>query len=176
MRSATALRDLDFDELFILSGLLQVPGNIAKEFVLDVGQSWAWLREAVRDLQGMSLDEWQREYVELFLRRGTEISCPPYESDYCVEDPADACAVRLAEIHMLAGVPVSNMPPDYIGSELRLLAQLLEYDTQADPALAEELWGRLRAWVPRFAADLEQRSRLSLYRALGRRLAQIFTG
>lgn len=176
MQSATAAGNLDFDELYILSGLLQMPGNVAYEFVLDLRESWTWLEEAARDLEGVELADWQEEYIALFLHRGTELSCPPFESDYCDDDSSDAGAIRMARFHMRAGVQVTNLPPDYLGSELRFLAQLLEYEgNDLDPDLIDEVSARLRSWVPRFGRDLQARSRLALYRALGKRLEQLFS-
>lgn len=173
MQVATAPHQLDVDELYILSGLLQMPGEESYDLVGDLTGVLGWLRGAYESLQGLPLDEWQQAYIRLFVHRTPRAPCPPYESAYCQELEPGECAARTADLFARAGARILNMPPDFLGSELRLLAELVE-DRTSDPRLSFLLWDRLRQWVPRFGADLERHAELLVYRALGKRLQELF--
>ena len=66
------------------------------------------------------------------------------------------------------------MPADYLGTMLECAAWLVEQEEAGAEGLSNELWQRhLLKWLPRFADDLMQHSRLLLYRSLGDCLSTI---
>lgn len=175
MAHQTAPSKLDFDELYILSGLLQMPTQESYELVEDLAELWPWLQGLRDSVRSLPLEAWQQEYIQLFIHRSPRAPCPPYESVYCEELEPGECAARMAEVYIRAGERIPNMPPDFLGAELRLLAQLTEQpEGAADSQLAHELWDKMRGWVPRFAEDLVEHARLDIYRALGTRLRELF--
>lgn len=176
MAYSTAPGELDFDELYILSGLLQMPTQESYELVEDLADLWPWLQGLRESVRSLPLEAWQQEYIQLFIHGSPRAPCLPYESVYREELEPGECAARMAEAYIRAGERIPNMPPDFLGAELRLLAQLTEQPQGTTGAqLAHELWDKMRGWVPRLAADLAAHARLEVYRALGRRLRELFT-
>lgn len=85
----------------------------------------------------------------------------------------------LAGLYGRVGLAADSIPADYLGAMLECASYLLENrgsdeDAQWD-AHWHELWDvHTVPWVPRFVADLEQHSRLALYRMVAQRLGQLF--
>jgi TorA maturation chaperone TorD len=166
---------LDFDELYILSGMLQLPTSESHRFIEDLSKLWGWLQEPSRSLSQCLLPDWQREYLRLFVAKMPGTRGAPYESSYCDGAEPGACALRVSDLCVQAGIKLGNMPPDFLGAELLLLAQLLEQPEERGARdLAGELWARMSEWVPRYAADLREDAKLPIYSALATRLERLF--
>lgn len=163
---------LSVDELHLLRGLLAFPGEPVRELVQDLATVWDWLAGAERQLASLGLDEWRAEYRRLFFRGQQPAQCPPFATDYA--GPGEGPAWAMASLHLRAGFPLTNMPPDYICAELNLLAELLESEQDLGPALLGEAWEHLRGWVPEFATRLERQAQVELYRGVARRLLELF--
>lgn len=173
MTSAPGVVELDFDELYVLGGLLQMPDAASYALVRDLAVVWPWLKEAERSLEAVPLEAWQQEFIQLFIHRSPRAPCPPYESSYSEELEPGECAARAAQWYLRAGLRPSHMPPDFLGAELRLLAEMLEL-SEPDSQLVHQLLERLREWVPQFAEALESNTQLEIYRSLARRLKALF--
>ena len=161
---------LNVDELHLLRGLLAFPTDDSYALVKQLARSWSWLGSVRDELESTSIDDWREEYRRLFMHGHAPALCPPYESAYAHGD----VQWDIAMLYSRWGVSMCSMPPDYLGSELNLLAELLESEGDLGREPVAEIWEHLTAWVPRLADDLERHARISLYRGLAARLRELF--
>jgi TorA maturation chaperone TorD len=155
--------------------MLHMPTPDSHRFVDDLSKLWGWLQAPSESLRQCTLLDWQREYVRLFVAIEPGQPGSPYESAYCTAAEPAGCTAMIADLHMQAGLKLDNMPPDFLGAELTLLAQLMEQpEERGSRDLSGELWARMSAWVPRYAADLRAAARLPVYQALAARLERLF--
>lgn len=170
----TQVAHLNVDELYLLNGLLAMPTRDSFELVSDLAGMWAWMQPLQRSLDALSLAEWQREYQRLFIHGKADAPCPPFESFYRDERVPGLAGCEVAKLYAHTGIRLQNIPADYLGSELNLLAELIHLAEEVDTDIIIEMWERLGNWVPKLARDLSQHASLEFYQVLGQRLGQLF--
>ena len=163
----------DSNRLRTLALLLAMPEADALDALRDMRQQAPWLESSLRELEQVPLEHWQAEHTRLFVSAYPKVPCPPYESAYRQGTMGGTNAGELAELYLRAGLQSSDVPPDYLGTMLECAAYLLEKGS--NELLSELLDKHMRSWVPRFARDLRDQSRLDLYRALGNEIEHLFS-
>ena len=160
-----------------LGWLLALPGDDAMEVLADAAAVEPWLTDVLPQLEELGLAEWQGEYTRLFITGYPKTLCPPFESAYRQRNMGGPVVTELEALYRRAGLRSTDMPADYLGTMLECAAHLLEQEGARDGELWGDLWdGHLSRWVPQFARDLVEHSRLGLYRALGGELGELFAG
>ena len=120
-----------------------------------------------------------REYVRLFLNpQGAP--CPPWQSVW-EEDPGARRLLGPAHHGALGwyrefgfAPNLDSEPADHIGLLLFFYAMLL--DREAPPAQVTAFEKQHLAWVPRFAAALQQQARTDVMREAAEVLGELFPG
>ena len=165
----------DAATLRLFSGLLASPGGESMAVLRELADEHAWLAGAVAELEDVPLDEWQAEHTRLFVSGHPKTACPPFESATVSGSLWGTAGDKLADLYRRAGLEATDLPPDYLGTELECAAYLLEQDCSRSRDLLRELWQEhLASWVPRFHPLLQAESRLLLYRQLAQQLAGVF--
>jgi TorA maturation chaperone TorD len=120
------------------------------------------------------------DYTRLFIGP-YHLPCPPYESVYTTPEKLllQDATQEVQSLYLRAGIEVTteHFMPDHVGVELGFLAALVER-AASNPDLAIRYAGlaetfleaHVRAWVPRFASDLEAAAETPFYQALARLL------
>ena len=158
-----------------LGALLALPGQDALDVLAEAAALEPWLADHLPELQKVGLEEWRGEYTRLFISGYPKTLCPPFESAYRQGSMGGTAAEDLEQLYRRVGLQSTDMPADFLGTMLECAAYLLEREAAGDQELWSELWeGHLASWVPGFARDLTEHSRLGLYRALGRELEALF--
>ena len=158
-----------------LGGLLALPGHDALEALAEAAALEPWLADSLPELQAIGLEQWRGEYTRLFISGYPKTPCPPFESAYRQGSMGGAAVEDLEQIYRRLGLQSTEMPADFLGTMLECAAYLLEREAAGDEELWSELWDEhLARWVPGFAGDLTEHSRLGLYRDLGRELGTLF--
>lgn len=155
--------------LRLWAGLLAQPDAEAAEVLGE--QEVPWLREAVQELIAVGLERWQAEHTALFISAQPEPPCPPFESaitEGVMNGEAGETLRRICE--HLGFTPWPDLPPDYLGTELELLAWTLDEGYSQ----GRTLYAHMQGWVPEFARRLAEHAKLRLYRELGERLLEAF--
>jgi TorA maturation chaperone TorD len=161
-------------ELELLAALLGTPGDESLEALQGVSTSEPWLQDAVAELAGIPLAEWQAEHTRLFVSGHPRTVCAPFASVWKEGKMQGQARDAALALYARGGFqPEAALPADFLGSELGLLAFLLGQNP-LDEALVMDTLEHLRGWVPRFAKALRQESRVALYGALGERLGALF--
>ena len=163
---------LSVDELHLLRGLLVLPSEALLDLIRELSAFWPCLSRARAEVDGQPVEALREEYLRLFIGGESPPLCPPFASAYLA--PGSQSAVVVARLYAAAALPLTNVPPDYIGSELNLLAELMESEHDLGPELLGETWNHMAAWVPQFAATLRMRAHSGLYQGIGERLGQLF--
>lgn len=130
------------------------------------------LKEA-RSLETMPLDQLQGEYTGLFINNHPQLPCPPYESAYREGRLLGNATAAVTGLYQQWGVEIHDEMADHVVAELEFMAFLAGLPQEAEVLAAQQgfLHDHLLAWLPRFAADVQQHTRLSFYRALAHLLA-----
>ncbi len=163
------------DTLRVFAQLLGMPDKTALAVLSDLAQAYPWLQAAKDELQDISLEQWQGEHNRLFISGYPKTACPPFESFYRHGHLNGPAHMELENLYRKIGLEATDeIPADYLGTLLECAAYLLERKDSEERQWREELWqSHLHLWLPRFSADLQQHSRLCLYRILGERLAEL---
>ena len=162
--------ELDVDELCILSGLLSQPNQETLDTLEEMASGWTWLSPAVMEIRRLGLPALRREYERLMLLG----DCPPCESAWNREVLGGSMH-KLSRLYRQAGIALNGREPDSLAMQLIYAAWYLEQDLNNGTSGWRQLWEHLSAWVPAFARCLQARANSELYRALGRRLEQLFS-
>ena len=161
-------------ELRILASLLDAPDMDAKEAVLELAAYYDWLKPAAEELEKLSLGEWQAEHTRLFISGYPATPCPPFESVYLSGRMHGPQERSLKDLYRRLDLSASGVPADYLGTLLECAAHL-SADPENGKPFWSELWdGHLGLWVPRFCRELQEESRLVLYRIVAERLCVLF--
>ncbi len=163
------------DTCRVIALVLAQPGDESSAILSELAETHRWLQDGAREIAGLSLDRWQAGHMRLFVSGYPKTVCPPFESHYRHGQLCGPATSEIDAIYRRAGLePAATIPADYLGTMLECAAWLIDR-TGGGCGLLAELWvDHLGAWVPRFAGDLVAGSELELYRALGRRLTQLF--
>ncbi len=161
------------DRLRLAAGLLSAPSEEALPALGELAGTYPWLAEAHDELAALALEAWQEEHGRLFINGFPHTPCLPFESaqvDGLIPGPSTAAVAALyAELGLAAEDEVA---PDFLGVMLECAAWLGE--TGEAPDVEHCLWhDHLLRWLPGYAGKLQAESRLSLYRSLGRELAEL---
>lgn len=155
-----------------LATLLAMPEADAIDALRDMHDQAPWLESSLPELEQLPLEHWQAEYTRLFITAYPKIPCPPYGSAYRQGTMGGTVARELVQLYRRAGLQPTDIPSDYLGTMLECAAYLQD---QGMEALLEELVdGHMKPWVPRFARDLQNQTRLDLYRVLGKQIENLF--
>lgn len=163
----------DHSQLRILATLLSQPEDDALDALRDMLSAAPWLRDGIAELEGTALEHWQAEHTRLFVSGWPKTPCPPFQSAYRQGHMGGTAAIDLQDLYRRAGLKANEMPTDYLGTMLECAAWLAEQDDAAD-LLRELEEEHLDLWLPRFALDLRENARLTLYRDLGRQIAHLY--
>lgn len=162
-------------ELELLAVLLGTPGEEALEVLQSISTSEPWLQDAVTGLADVPLQEWQAEHTRLFVSGHPRTVCAPFASVWKEGKMQGQARDAALALYARAGFkPEAELPADFLGSELQLLAFLLAQNP-LDESLVMDTLEHLRDWVPPFSEALRRESRVALYRAMGERLETLFT-
>lgn len=161
--------------LTLFAGLLAAPSKDSLTILEELAQIHPWLQGVPEELNQWGLPRWQGEHTRLFINGHPKTACPPFESSYVHGQQSGAACNEVLSLYFHIGLqPVEGVFPDYLGTLLECAAYLAEQEP-FDAESWEKLWNRhLLRWVPRFANDLEQHSRLRLYQQLGKQLKALF--
>ena len=142
-----------------------------REIATATGQPWAG--GMVETFAGESLEALQIEHTRLFVNSIEGVPCPPYESAYVDGHLLTATTAAVATFYEGWGLQQASETADYLPVELQFMAYLLALESEAEDAQAIEMARRqfesehLLRWLPRFAADLQQHTRISFYQKTG---------
>lgn len=161
-------------ELELLAALLAMPQAGSLEALAEVAGETPWLQAAVDQLHSTPLEEWQAEHTRLFISGHPHTPCPPFESVWREGKMMGHSLDKVQRLYVQAGfTPSAELPADFLGSELELLAAVLAQ--QPESPLLGEVANHLHGWILPFARQLQAESRLALYRVLGEKLEAVFT-
>jgi len=126
----------------------------------------------VKSLEEMPLEQLQGEHTRLFVSGHPRLPCPPYESAYREGRLLGRASGTVHALYRRWGLEVNGEMADHVGAELEFMAFLVGLPQDAETTAAQRAFLRdhLLAWLPRFAADVEQHARLGFYQALARLL------
>jgi len=161
-------------ELRILASLLGAPDSDAKEAIEELAAHYEWLKPAAEELKDLSMGEWQAEHTRLFISGYPTTPCPPFESAYLSGRMHGPQEQSLRDFYRRLDLSASGVPADYLGTLLECAAHL-SADPEKGRPYWSELWdGHLGRWMPRFCRELQQESRMALYRIVAERLCLLF--
>ena len=168
MKSANTLR--------MLRLMLCMPNEESLPLLETLSNDHPWMQAGLYELAETPLDAWQGEYARLFVNDFPNTPAPPYESAYRHQVMSGPVVDELIELYQNAGLSVSQMRADYLGTQLEFAAYLAESDDPRAKRWLQQLWrDHLQQWLPRFVADLCQHSRLLIYRLWGGQLTLLTT-
>lgn len=143
-------------------------GNINVEVTGDRELSLRAFIEELTTLEMLPLDQIQGEHTRLFINAYPKIPCPPYETVYREGVLFGQAAEDVYQFYQRWGIQAQSGEVDHAGSELEFMAYLLALESPDALQEADRFINiHLAAWLPAFANDLAQQSRLSFYRQLG---------
>ena len=132
------------------------------EEVYDSENLLAQFSEAMEELHTLPPQEFQAEHTRLFINSFPTIPTSPYESAYREMLLMGDYAEEVGKYYSLYNLEVPEDLPDHISYELDFMRFLLE---EGDIELAREFFEEhILQWVPDFASDLKNESRLKFYR------------
>ncbi|CAG0963009.1 hypothetical protein ANRL2_01039 [Anaerolineae bacterium] len=147
-------------------------GKINLELFDDPSLPLGAFVQALSELATLPLEHIQGEHTRLFINAFPRVPCPPYESAYRQGELLGESAMQVAEEYRAWGLAVDHEQVDHVGAELEFVAFLLALDTPEASAMTEVFTREhLLSWLPRFADDVINESRLGFYRETGRLLA-----
>lgn len=149
-----------------------MPEDDALDVLKDMLPSAPWLASSLPELEQIPLDHWQAEYTRLFVSGYPKTPCPPFESAYRQGTMGGTTAGDLGSLYRRADLQATEVPADYLGTQLEFAAYLLER-SDGKELLLELTRDHLAHWLPRFAQDLQAHSQVELYRSLGVQLADV---
>jgi TorA maturation chaperone TorD len=154
--------------------LLSQPVEDSLSLLQTLSQEHSWLFEGVKELASTPLPQWQGEYTRLFISGYPKTAAPPFESAYRHQGMFGPVVGDLIALYRRAGLSAERMPADYLGVELECALYLAVSKQAESYQLLQQLWcDHLLHWLPAFANDLLQQSRLMLYRQWGEQLNQL---
>ena len=166
----------DAETLRLHGLMLCMPDAESLSLLQTLSTEHAWMQAGIHELTETPLSHWQGEYTRLFVNGFPSTLAPPYESVYRHQTMCGPVVDELGELYRDAGLSVSQMPADYLGTQLEFAAYLAECDDPRATQWQARLWrDHLQHWLPRFIDDLCRHSRLLLYRLWGGQLTLLST-
>lgn len=164
-------------ELRVLSRLLAHPEGDALEGLKEVVPHYPWLAEAVAELEGITMEQWQGEHTRIFINGFPRTLAPPFMSAWSEGQMAGHGVRALRQVYQATGLePAEGMPGDYLGTMLEFLAYLLENPKDGGAMGADAFKEQFfHPWIRSFTQALQGGSELKLYRVLATRLADGLT-
>jgi putative dimethyl sulfoxide reductase chaperone len=122
--------------------------------------------------EALPLEQVQGEHTGLFINNYPHVPCPPYESAYREKTMVGNATALVARTYREWGLEVDGEFADYAGAELEFMAFAIRMSSQdggAETVAAQQAFLRdhIMMWMPRFASDMRDASKLDLYRSLG---------
>jgi TorA maturation chaperone TorD len=163
-------------ELNLLSGLLAEPCEDSLAAIEELAPQLPWLSaEALAQLQKTSLDHWQMEHTRLFISGHPKTDCLPFESVWTEGQMMGEAVMRMANWYQDANFQLeTELPADFLGTELQFLAYLIEQHREQEDLLAEVLTD-MNAWIPKFTTAVKIHADLLLYKDWAKRLEALFS-
>jgi TorA maturation chaperone TorD len=126
--------------------------------------------------EALPLEHVQGEHTGLFINNHPHVPCPPYESAYREKTMVGNATGAVARTYREWGLEVEGEFADYAGAELEFMAFAIRMSSQdggTETVAAQQAFLRnhILTWMPRFASDIRDASKLDLYRSLGMFLA-----
>jgi TorA maturation chaperone TorD len=161
------------DERFI-KGLQNLTGQINLE-VFDVPEiSLSTFFQELSHLEKLPLEFVQGEHTRLFINAYPRVICPPYESAYREGVLLGNSTHAVFEYYQKWGIEADGDNVDHVGSELEFYAFLLAMGSEEASMDASRFMDEhLLLWIPVFASDLQNGSRLGFYSEIGRLLGVV---
>jgi TorA maturation chaperone TorD len=163
-------------ELNLLSGLLAEPCEDSLAAIEELAPQLPWLSpEALTQLRETSLDHWQMEHTRLFVSGHPTTDCLPFESVWMEGQMMGEAVMRMANWYQDAGFSIeSDLPADFLGTELQFLAFLIEHHREQEE-LMHEVLSDMNAWIPKFTTAVRIHAELLLYKDWAKRLEVLFS-
>ncbi|AEA33471.1 TorD/DmsD family molecular chaperone [Hippea maritima] len=127
------------------------------------------LKQGLKEMEKLSLHQWQGVYTGLFIANFPKTPFHPYESFYKDGLVGGEVSDQLNEVYKSCGLEIFDERefPDYLPFELEFGAFLLENEEACKPAFAEFFFDHLFSWVFNFFDDLNKDKKVPLfYRSL----------
>lgn len=162
-------------ELVVLSGLIGEPCAESMEAIKELAPQLNWLSdEAVKEIEELSLENWQIEHTRLFVSGHPKTECAPFESVWTEGRMIGEATQSISDLYQKVQYkPDADLPADFLGSELEFLAFVLENYAEQEDFLFEIL-EHLHGWIPRFAKAVRIHAELRFYRDYAKRLEALF--
>lgn len=158
--------------LRLLGLMLCMPDRESLSLLRTLSEDHGWMQAGLHELCLTPLQQWQAEYTRLFVNGFPKTAAPPYESVYRNQTMCGPVVDQLHSLYRDAGLTVGEMPADYLGTQLEFSAHLAASDHPRARHWQRRLWQEhLQQWLPRFIGDLNQHSRLLIYRLWGGQLS-----
>jgi TorA maturation chaperone TorD len=160
------------ERLRLLAALLAAPEAGSLDVLEELAADHPWLQRPAAELRALPLEEWQYEHGRLFICGHPHTVCSPFESAQRHGSMFGPAVDELTRLYRGIGLEASDLPADFLGTELECAALLA--DDGNHPEAERALWQEhLLCWLPKFAETLEKESRLSVYAELGRQLGAV---
>lgn len=156
--------------------MLRIPDEMSLPRLQSLSGEQRWMQAGLDELTHTPLAEWQEEYTRLFVNDCRQAAAPPYETHYRHETLFPFLDRDLQTLCRDAGLTIDRLPADHLATQLELAARLAASDDPCAIRWQTRLWQEhLQQWLPGFAADLCQHSRLLIYRLWGGQLTLLAT-
>lgn len=161
------------DLLRLLARLLGAPEDDALDLLGELSATWPWLKESFRATQALSLGTWQAEHARLFLSGFPHTVCPPFASAYRHGHLNGPVVEELCTFYEAIGLEAAVGFEDFLGTIFECAARFID---QYDESRLQLFWHEyLESWVPRFATDLRNGTRMRLYHDMAEQIWALFT-
>jgi len=163
-------------ELNLLSGLLAEPCEDSLAAIEELAPQLPWLSaQALEQLRSTPLANWQAEHTGLFVSGHPKTHCMPFESVWMEGQMMGEAVMRLNDYYQMAGFTVeTDLPADFLGTELQFLAFLIEHHREQEE-LMHEVLSDMNAWIPKFTTAVRIHAELLLYKDWAKRLEVLFS-
>lgn len=160
-------------QLQLFSLLLSTPQADSLELLQTLTAHHPWLQQPLRELQGISLQQWQGEHTTLFINGYPHTIAPPFVSALRQGTMGGGDEVAVADFYSRLGLEAEGMPADYLGTLFECAGWLLQQQQQPCDDFIE-LWDKyLHPVIPDFCRRLIQHNGLQLYQRMGEQLSQV---
>ncbi|WFE69561.1 molecular chaperone TorD family protein [Thiomicrospira sp. R3] len=166
---------VQIQELTLLAGLLAEPCEESLSVLQEVADQLPWLSaEALEQLRQTPLEQWQAEHTGLFVSGHPKTPCMPFESVWLEGQMMGEAMMAVSQLYQATGFKANpDLPADFLGTQLKFLAHLIEYHRENEKLMHEVLLN-MSAWIPKFATSVRIHAHLKLYKDWANRLEALF--